>query len=316
MREGTCISVIVPIYNTEKYLDACITSIVNQTYSALQIILVDDGSPDKCGIICDTWVKKDNRIQVIHQENAGVSAARNAGLQIATGELISFVDSDDVLPLNAYEQLLSSWNEKDLTMGGMALMEEDGTSIPCEQIIPPDAYPIEDFIKELFREKQFCYLGYLWDKLLKRAIIQDNNIRFDPAIKLNEDRLFLLEYLLHSSSMSFCNAVIYYYRQRGAGVITSTRRNRTVTDSEMTVIDSFHKMASIAKQYSEELYYIVARKAFESSLDLRSRVAPEDKRKNKQILHFMQEYAHICMRTPDISMNERLKIVGHCILKK
>ena len=316
MGKSVCISVIIPIYNTEKYLDACITSIVNQTYSALQIILVDDGSPDKCGIICDTWVKKDNRIQVIHQENAGVSAARNAGLQIARGELISFVDSDDVLPLNAYEQLLSSWNEKDLTMGGMALMEEDGTSIPCEQIFPPDAYPIEDFIKELFREKQFCYLGYLWDKLLKRAIIQDNNIRFDPAIKLNEDRLFLLEYLLHCSSMSFCNAVIYYYRQRGAGVITSTRRNRTVTDSEMTVIDSFHKMASIAKQYSEELYYIVARKAFESSLDLRSRVAPEDKRKNKQILHFMQEYAHICMRTPDISMNERLKIVGHCILKK
>ena len=316
MGKSVCISVIIPIYNTEKYLDACITSIVNQTYSALQIILVDDGSPDKCGIICDTWVKKDNRIQVIHQENAGVSAARNAGLQIARGELISFVDSDDVLPLNAYEQLLSSWNEKDLTMGGMALMEEDGTSIPCEQIFPPDAYPIEDFIKELFREKQFCYLGYLWDKLLKRAIIQDNNIRFDPAIKLNEDRLFLLEYLLHCSSMSFCNAVIYYYRQRGAGVITSTRRNRTVTDSEMAVIDSFHKMASIAKQYSEELYYIVARKAFESSLDLRSRVAPEDKRKNKQILHFMQEYAHICMRTPDISMNERLKIVGHCILKK
>lgn len=316
MGKSVCISVIIPIYNTEKYLDACITSIVNQTYSALQIILVDDGSPDKCGIICDTWVKKDNRIQVIHQENAGVSAARNAGLQIARGELISFVDSDDVLPLNAYEQLLSSWNEKDLTMGGMALMEEDGTSIPCEQIFPPDAFPIEDFIKELFQEKRFCYLGFLWDKLLKRAIIQDNNIRFDPAIKLNEDRLFLLEYLLHCSSMSFCNAVIYYYRQRGAGVITSTRRNRTVTDSEMTVIDSFHKMASIAKQYSEELYYIVARKAFESSLDLRSRVAPEDKRKNKQILHFMQEYAHICMRTPDISMNERLKIVGHCILKK
>ena len=315
MGEGTCISVIVPIYNTEKYLDACITSIVNQTYSALQIILVDDGSPDKCGIICDTWVKKDNRIQVIHQENAGVSAARNAGLQIATGELISFVDSDDVLPPNAYEQLLRSWNEKDLTMGGMAFMEEDGTSIPCEQIFPPDAFPIEDFIKELFREKQFCYLGYLWDKLLKRAIIQDNNIRFDPAIKLNEDRLFLLEYLLHCSSMSFCNVVIYYYRQRGAGVITSTRRNRTVTDSEMTVIDSFHKMATIGRSHSEELYYLIARKSFESALDLRSRVAQEDRRKIKQIRQFKQENARICLHAPNIGIIEKIKIVGHCILE-
>ena len=316
MFEDTVISVIVPIYQTEKYLDACITSIVNQTHTALQIILVDDGSPDRCGGICDTWAKQDSRIQVIHQENAGVSAARNAGLQLATGKLVSFVDSDDMLLPDAYEQLLGSWNQKDLVMGGMELMQEDGTPMPYNSPLPPSGFSLNDFIKELFEEKQCRYLGYLCDKLFKRNIIHDNDIRFDPTIKLNEDRLFLLEYLLHCSSISICHALVYFYRQRSAGVIASTRRNQTVTDSEMTVIDSFHKMAAIGRMYSEELYYLIARKSFESSLDLRSRVAQEDRRKIKQIRQFKRENARICLTAPNTRGLDKIKMIGHCILER
>lgn len=316
MSKDTCISVIVPVYNTEKYLDACITSIASQSYPNLQIILVDDGSSDRSGEICDTWAEKDSRILVIHQKNAGVSAARNAGLERAEGERISFVDSDDVLLPDAYEQLLKSRGNKDLVMGRMILMEEDGMLIPGEQIMPPKDFSLEEFIEELFGEKKCCYLGYLCDKLLKREIIQKNNILFDPAIKLNEDRLFLLEYLLHCSSVSFCDAVVYYYRQRSAGVITSTRRNRTVTDSEMTVVASFRRMAELAKSYSEDLYYIIARKSFESALDLRSRVAQDDKKKIKQIKAFMWKNARICVKTPTMGMSDKLKIIGHCILQR
>lgn len=316
MGESVCISVIVPIYNTEKYLDACFASITNQTYKNLQIILVDDGSSDGSGKICDIWAKKDSRIQVIHQKNAGVSAARNAGLDIATGELLAFVDSDDVLLPDAYAQLLKSWNQKDLIMGRMELIKEDGTPMPCKQSFPTDDFSPEGFINELFQEKLTCYLGYLWDKLFMRAIVQANNIRFDPTIKLNEDRLFLLEYLLHCNNVTFCNAVVYSYRQRSAGVIASTRRNQTVTDSEMTVIDSFRKMAAIAKTYSEELYYIVARKSFESALDLCNRVAREDRKKIRQIRQFKQENARICLNNPCIRIIEKAKIVGHCILER
>ena len=100
------ISVIVPVYKVEKYLDRCIESIVNQTYKALEIILVDDGSPDNCPEMCDNWAKKDNRITVIHKENGGVSSARNAGIGIATGKYIHFVDSDDWLELNAYKTIM------------------------------------------------------------------------------------------------------------------------------------------------------------------------------------------------------------------
>lgn len=103
--EKNKISVIVPIYNVEKYLDKCINSIVNQTYQNLEIILVDDGSPDKCYQICDEWAKKDARINVIHKKNGGVSSARNAGLDVATGDFIGFVDGDDIIAPDFYETL-------------------------------------------------------------------------------------------------------------------------------------------------------------------------------------------------------------------
>ena len=102
------ISIIVPIYNVEKYLNRCIDSIINQTYKNLEIILVDDGSPDNCGKICDEYAKKDNRIKVVHKENGGVSSARNAGLDIVTGDYIGFVDGDDYIKFNMYEKLLNS----------------------------------------------------------------------------------------------------------------------------------------------------------------------------------------------------------------
>lgn len=316
MHEDTSISVIVPVYNTEKYLDACIASIVGQTHSVLQIILVDDGSCDSSGRICDAWANKDSRIQVIHQENAGVSAARNAGLQAASGELISFVDSDDVLPSDAYTQLLDRWCGEDLIMGRMELMQEDGTPMSGEQTLPGDGFSVECFMKELFQEKQCGYLGYLCDKLLKRSIIQDNHLCLDPSIRLNEDRLFLMEYLLYCGSVAFGDKVVYFYRQRGAGVITSTRSNRTVTDREMTVIESFRKMLAIADGYSDELGTIVARKSFECALDLRRRVAQEDREKIRRIRRFMWENARRYVSSPHIRVVEKLRIATHCVLER
>ena len=100
------ISIVIPVYKVEKYLERCILSIINQNYSNLEIILVDDGSPDDCGLICDNWAKIDNRIRVIHKENGGLSDARNAGIKIATGEFITFIDSDDYVLDNYIEYLL------------------------------------------------------------------------------------------------------------------------------------------------------------------------------------------------------------------
>ena len=124
------ISVIVPIYNVEKYVNKCVGSIVNQTYTNLEIILVDDGSPDRCPEICDEWAKKDSRIKVIHKKNGGLSDARNAGMKIASGDYIAFVDSDDWIAPEMYERLLMAIknDNSDIAACAVKMVWEDGSS--------------------------------------------------------------------------------------------------------------------------------------------------------------------------------------------
>ena len=125
----TLISIIVPVYKVEEFLDRCVNSLVNQTYRNLEIILVDDGSPDNCPILCDNWAKKDDRIKVLHKVNGGLSDARNHGLETATGEYILYVDSDDYIDLDACSRFVSrlGYYKADIVVGG-ALKEIDGKS--------------------------------------------------------------------------------------------------------------------------------------------------------------------------------------------
>ncbi|WP_322018790.1 glycosyltransferase [Clostridium butyricum] len=125
------ISIIVPIYNMQKYLRKCLDTLIKQTYDKLEIILVDDGSTDSSGVICDEYLLKDNRIKVIHKENAGVSDARNVGIAIAKGEYIGFVDPDDYIELNMYEKLLYliKNNDCDIAICGYVIEDENGNSV-------------------------------------------------------------------------------------------------------------------------------------------------------------------------------------------
>lgn len=309
------ISVIVPVFNVASYLEACILSIIKQNVNNLQIILIDDGSTDGSGEICDRFSEYDTRITVIHQTNAGVSAARNAGLKIATGKYVSFVDADDILAENAYSNLLSNISENYLSMGYVQLMSAQGvvahTSEPIARLISK-----KDFLEDLFREKSGLYLGYPVDKLFDRSTIENYHLHFDEKIKLNEDRLFVLQYMLHCKGVALNNHIIYFYRQRSDGVILETRRNATVTDSEMTVLDSFREMQKICRTYSEELYYICSRKAFESALDLLNRVSKKDGNKRKILKHFLLSNSRICLSDPSYTAFEKLKIIGHAILGK
>ena len=309
------ISVIVPVFNVECFLKECIESILKQNVEELQIILIDDGSTDSSGEICDWFADKDERIYVIHQENAGVSAARNSGLKVAQGKYIVFVDSDDVLPENAYTNLLKFSKNQFLVIGRIQLMSEEG-KLRNARSFGVGNISQKEFMEELFEEKRFPYLGYPVDKLFLRKIIERYQLRFDETIKLNEDRLFVLNYLLHCENVQFCEEVVYYYRQRNTGVIAETRRNVTVTDGEMTVLVSFQKMKEICKEYSEKLYYICSRKAFESALDLLNRVGKEDKEKKIRLKQFLWENSVICIKNPDYRIKEKMKIIVHTVLKK
>ena len=148
------ISVIVPIYNVEKYLDRCVDSIINQTYKNLEIILVDDGSPDNCPQMCDDYAKKDSRIKVVHKENGGLSDARNVGMEVATGEYVSFIDSDDYISLDFYETLLETIvdNDSDIVECGVVKFYEDNSFDKYSDDLKVTNYDTVDGLEGLINE--------------------------------------------------------------------------------------------------------------------------------------------------------------------
>lgn len=214
MEKKGLISVIVPIYKVEKYLEVCIESIINQTYTELEIILIDDNSPDGCGEICDRYAKIDDRIIVIHQKNGGAAAARNAGLRVATGEYISFVDSDDYLELDAYEKLLKALQKfnADIVQGDFRFIYVN------HQNIHQANYNIRHFSTidylTYFTEEWTCAL--CWDKLFRRDVLL--NVFFEEG-HLIDDEFFTYKGVMNAKKITYVPEVIYNYRQRASSVM-------------------------------------------------------------------------------------------------
>ena len=170
------ISVIVPVYKTEGLLDRCVESIVGQTYKNLEIILVDDGSPDNCPAMCDEWAEKDSRIRVIHKENGGVSSARNAALDIATGDYIGFVDSDDWIEPEMYSSLIQKISEsgKNIALCSYYAVEISGERYERRCVVDKEVLDKDDYFR-------FIVLGgdggYIWNRLYDADILKE--VRFD-----------------------------------------------------------------------------------------------------------------------------------------
>ena len=210
------ISIIIPIYNMEQFLERCLDSVVNQTYTSLEIILINDGSTDSSGDICDTYAKEDNRIKVIHQVNAGVSAARNAGLNVATGEYISFIDPDDYIEVNAYETLIPYLNNNsiDILRFNANRKGEILNRLPFEGEYAGKRFE-QEVLLPMIGSKKFggmFILGVLWIHLFKREIIEKNHIRFNKELRRCEDRLFTITCMLHADKMFFTDDILYHYQ--------------------------------------------------------------------------------------------------------
>lgn len=204
------ISVIVPVYRVEKYLDRCLRSITEQTYRNLEIILVDDGSPDGSGAICDAWAEKDSRIRVIHKENAGAGAARNTGLEVASGEIISMIDSDDYLQVHMYEHLMSMMTEDvDLAECDICLTEQDDLAMDDGTGAQTGVYGLEDAMRLHIRDEIFCQTPP--NKLYRRSIIGD--IRF-PEGNLIDDEYFTYRVIGNARKLARSSACMYAYRQQ------------------------------------------------------------------------------------------------------
>lgn len=204
------ISVIVPVYKTEKYLRKCVDSILSQTYSNLEVILVDDGSPDGCPAICDEYAKKDHRVQVIHKKNEGQAIARNTALKIATGDYVTFVDSDDWVDLDLYEKVMRKKPFEVAVFGCTYVYPE---TVKQHEVVPskvPDVLSWEkDGNKAAFLVKS-SLLGYACNKIYSRKIVGE--LRFHD-VKLREDLLFNIAVFGRTERIQLINCPGYYYVQ-------------------------------------------------------------------------------------------------------
>ena len=216
------ISVIVPVYNVEKYLSQCLTSILNQTYTDLEIIIINDGSTDFSPNICEQFATKDERIRLINQRNGGVSVARNAGIKEATGEFITFVDSDDWLEPTMYEKMFAVINEyPDLEMVMCdATLITNHSKIKSTEIIRSGYYLKSEIVSELYpvllvtEEFGKIPLISVWNCLIKRRVLNDHRIFFDATLHYGEDYLFMPEVVIHIGSFYYLKEQnLYNYRQ-------------------------------------------------------------------------------------------------------
>lgn len=217
------ISVIVPVYKVEPYLDKCITSIVQQTYSDLEIILVDDGSPDNCPAMCDRWAEKDARIRVIHKENGGLSSARNAGLRVAAGEFVLYVDSDDYIEPDSCQQLLAAMQEGVDFVVGSFLEERDGQTVVHSHTDLEDGkvYSSREFVIRSIRKNE--WYASAWLNLYRRSFLLNHSLFYKEGI-LFEDTQLVLKLYLSAEKVACISYPFYHYMVRGGSIMPSGKQ--------------------------------------------------------------------------------------------
>lgn len=246
------ISVVVPVYKVENYLDECITSIINQTYQNLEIILVDDGSPDKCPGMCDRWAEKDSRIRVIHKENGGLSSARNVGIDSATGEYVFFLDSDDKLFPHSLQKL---WNivlkypYVDIVKGDFCI---EGYS---DSILRKDFPSYSEDVNWI--RTHFCNLSIpesACNCLVRRLFIVDNKLFFNEGW-IQEDTLWAFKIQRYIKSIAFCFKPTYFYRTTPNSIMHTMDKEKAAKAYSLIFNEAYNDML-LSKIERYELRYL------------------------------------------------------------
>lgn len=249
------ISIIIPVYKVEKYLAKCLDSVINQTYKNLEIILIDDGSPDNSGKICDEYAKKDNRIKVIHKENGGVSSARNAGISIAKGKYIGFVDSDDWLELNMYEKLMeyAKKDNSDITRIRYYKVYENEKIYPNYEVEIKGKIDLksqrENVLNNLLSGKLHAYLCLL---LIRKELLE-KNLLFDTRIAMREDMVLLTELICFADTISIYDVPLYNYYQNINGATIFVGNKKRNIENMVIVAKRLEEVLKKYSVYSEKL---------------------------------------------------------------
>lgn len=275
------ISVIIPVYNVEAYLPQCLDSVLTQSYSSLQIILIDDGSTDNSGVICDEYAAKDSRIHVIHQKNGGAAAAKNAGLRVATGKYLSFVDSDDYLEQDAYSFMVNQM----LNFGADVIQCSFRDIFRNKEISHPiemnrTDYTVTQYL-ELFTKDWTC--GLLWDKLYVRSLF--DGIFFEEGHKI-DDEYFTYRGIMNASKIARSDRIVYNYRKRRSSVMLSTESSEQIVKDRIDYLSK--RRINVIARFPE------LRKAFDrhfvEAMIILSRDPAVTKKSNKLIKNHLCTY--------------------------
>ena len=244
------ISIIVPVYKVEKYLKRCVDSILSQTYTDFECILVDDGSPDKCGYICDEYAEKDQRIRVIHKKNGGLSDARNVGIDAASGEYLSFIDSDDWIHPKMLEILYDGITHNDVLMSICAYKRTD--DYETFNKIKEYRFTVRDGMDFLARANSFPRATYstaivAWNKLYHKSLFKD--IRY-PYGRIHEDEFTTYKLLYKSGDIAYCDEMLYCYFRNNEGIMKSK-----YTTKRMDVLAAWEERNRFFKKHKLKKYY-------------------------------------------------------------
>lgn len=226
------ISIIVPVYKVEQYLHRCVDSILNQTFTDFELILVDDGSPDKSGQICDDYAENDSRIIVIHQANQGAATARNNGIKTAHGEYIGFVDSDDYISKNHFEYLVNTAirENTDIVMCNYNFVDQNGNITRMSHGFDTGTVFGRDEIENILYKNIFNNentVGYfsLWNKVFRKDFVTDNNILIDKNMSFGEDMIFIMDCFRFCKNIAFTENAGYYYEMLEDGLFSRYSRS-------------------------------------------------------------------------------------------
>lgn len=272
----TAISVIVPVYRVEKYLPACIDSILNQTFTDFELILVDDGSPDRCPEICDEVARRDARVRVIHQANAGLSAARNAGIEAAHGAWLSFVDSDDYIAPHFCEKLYQTAQRTnaDCVMCSVQNVDESGKLIDSALMRVADEVKTgQEVLRKIGRDDVTPYLT-AWNKLYRRKLF--NTLRY-PAGRQNEDVFVFAELFCQVQRVVCVAEPLYFYRKRIGSIMNSVVTLRNL-DEMWAYVNCFEHLQ---QDDEESTLKETEKRVFAKLTGVYYRVTEEDRHSNK-----------------------------------
>ena len=221
------VSVVLPIYNVEKYLKKSVQSVQNQTYRNLEIILVDDGSKDSSGRICDELSKEDSRIQVVHKNNGGLASARNSGYEVATGEYVMYIDSDDCVKEDTVKKCVDAIerDKSDVVIFGYEKVSEDGNIL---EVCSWDnkIYSHNEMTEHLYRAICEMSFGYAWNKLYRKSILDKSGVLGDAKVIDREDLIYNMELLKYWNKITYIDYVGYEYLQRSTSLLHNSNLAR------------------------------------------------------------------------------------------